>query len=138
MQGHRNFAVVTPGRTILEKTEANFTASHPKSVLGGMEVEPVLITSENFAPAMRAEMDDPDQVKLFIFTVQSLTKPTTKQGKKTHKFQEGLGQAFYDHLDAQDDLIIFADEHHTYPRQEVLRSDPGLDPARTRWADRNA
>ena len=113
--GTRNFAVITPGKTILEKTQDNFTKGHKKSILGGMEVEPVVITSENFAtPSMRAAMDDPSKVKLFIFTVQSLTKPTTETGRKTHKFQEGLGKAFYDHLDAQDDLIVFADEHHCY------------------------
>jgi type III restriction enzyme len=114
-QGVRNFAVITPGRTILEKTITNFTPGHPKSLLPGMDVRPVVITAENFnSAAMRREMDDPHSVKLFIFTVQSLTKPTTKTGRRTHKFQEGLGRAFYDHLDAQDDLVIFADEHHTY------------------------
>jgi type III restriction enzyme len=114
-QGVRNFAVITPGRTILEKTVANFTPGHPKSLLGGMDVRPVVITSENFnSAAMRREMDDANAVKLFVFTVQSLTKPTTKAGRRTHKFQEGLGRAFYEHLDAQDDLVIFADEHHTY------------------------
>ena len=40
----RNFAVVTPGRTILEKTIANFTPGHPKSLLGGMDVEPLVVT----------------------------------------------------------------------------------------------
>lgn len=113
--GVRNFAVITPGRTILDKTVANFTAGNRKSLLGGMEVQPVVITSENFnTAAMRAAMDDPTKVKLFIFTVQALTKPKTETGRKTHKFQEGLGRAFYDHLDAQDDLVIFADEHHCY------------------------
>jgi type III restriction enzyme len=113
--GGRNFAVITPGRTILDKTVANFTPGNRKSLLGGMEVEPVVITSENFnTAAMRSAMDDPTKVKLFIFTVQALTKPTTETGRKTHKFQEGLGRAFYDHLDAQDDLVIFADEHHCY------------------------
>lgn len=114
-QGVRNFAVITPGRTILEKTVANFTPGHPKSLLPGMDVRPVVITAENFnSAAMRREMDDAASVKLFVFTVQSLTKPTTKAGRRTHKFQEGLGRAFYEHLDAQDDLVIFADEHHTY------------------------
>jgi type III restriction enzyme len=113
--GVRNFAVITPGRTILNKTVGNFTLGHPKSLLGGMDVRPVVITSENFAtPAMRAAMDDPDQVKLFIFTVQALLKPESKVGRKTHKFQEGLGQAFYAHLQELDDLVVFADEHHTY------------------------
>ena len=114
-QGVRNFAVITPGRTILEKTVANFTQGHPKSLLAGMDTRPVVITAENFnTPAMRQVMDDETSVKLFVFTVQSLTKPTTKAGRRTHKFQEGLGRAFYEHLDAQDDLVIFADEHHTY------------------------
>ena len=114
-QGVRNFAVITPGKTILQKTEGNFTAGHPKSLLGGMEVRPVVITSENFATAtMRSAMEDPDQVKLYIFTVQSLTKPGTKQGKKTHDFNESLGEAFYEALRGASDLVVFADEHHTY------------------------
>lgn len=114
-EGTRNFAVITPGRTILNKTVANFTPGNARSLLGGMQVEPVVITSENFATAaMRAAMDDPDQVKLYVFTVQALIKPKTKVGRKTHTFQEGLGQAFYERLQACDDLSVFADEHHAY------------------------
>jgi len=114
-EGARNFAVIAPGRTILDKTVANFTPGHAKSLLGGMDARPVVVTSENFATAqMRASMDDPEQVKLFVFTVQALTKPQTKLGRKTHKFQEGLGEAFYTHLQSLDDLIVFADEHHAY------------------------
>lgn len=64
---------------------------------------------------MRAAMDDPGRVQLFIFTVQALLKPqTSKVGRKTHKFQEGLGEAFYNHLQNLPDLVVFADEHHTY------------------------
>lgn len=116
VRGVRNFAVITPGRTILRKTQDNFTPGHSKSLLDAMLVRPVVITSDNFAsPAMGSAMDDPTQIKLFIFTVQALTKPQTSDvGKRTHKFQEGLGQAFYDHLLGLDDLIVFADEHHTY------------------------
>ena len=115
IDGVRNFAVITPGRTILEKTQANFTPGHAKSILGGMEVEPVVVTSENFtSAAIRNAMDDPEKVKLYVFTVQSLTKPGTKQGKKTHDFNENLGEAFYAALQQADDLIVFADEHHTY------------------------
>ncbi len=115
VQGVRNFAVITPGRTILEKTVANFTPGHKKSLLGGMDTQPIVITAENFnSPSMRRVMDDPSKVKLYVFNVQSLTKPTTKAGRRTHRFQEGLGRAFYEHLDAQDDLVVFADEHHAY------------------------
>jgi type III restriction enzyme len=113
--GVRNFAVIAPGRTILTKTVGNFTAGHPRSLLAGMEVRPIVITSDNFAtPAMRAAMEQSDEVKLYVFTVQALLKPESKIGRKTHKFQEGLGAAFYAHLQGLTDLVVFADEHHTY------------------------
>lgn len=113
--GVRNFAVITPGKTILRKTVDNFTPGHPKSLLAGMEVQPIVITSENFAtPVMRAAMEDESEVKLYVFTVQALLKPETETGRRTRKFQEGLGKAFYDHLTELEDLIVFADEHHCY------------------------
>jgi adenine-specific DNA-methyltransferase len=110
-RGHRNFAVVTPGRTILEKTIGNFTPGHPKSLLEGMEAEPLVVTSENFATVDHAE---PDRVRLYVFTVQSLVRPTGRQGRRTHTFHELLGEAFYAYLRELDDLILFADEHHVY------------------------
>jgi type III restriction enzyme len=114
-RGIRDFAVVTPGRTILDKTVANFTPGHPKSLLDAMDVRPLVITSENFdSAAMRASMDDATQTKLYVFSVQSLIRPTTKTGRRTHKFQEGLGDAFYEYLTNLDDLVVFADEHHAY------------------------
>ncbi len=113
--GVRDFVVVTPGRTILEKTRDNFTPGHPKSLLAPMSFRPVVITAENFAtPAMRAAMDDDSLVKVYLFTVQSLIKPESKTGRKTHKFQEGLGTEFYAHLQSVGLLVVFADEHHCY------------------------
>lgn len=113
--GSRDFVIITPGRTILEKTRDNFTAGHPKSLLGPMSFQPVVISSENFAtPSMRAAMEDDTQIKVYLFTVQALTKPETKTGRKTHKFQEGLGTEFYGHLQSIERLVTFADEHHTY------------------------
>lgn len=113
--GVRDFAVITPGRTILDKTRDNFTPGHPKSLLGPMSFDPVVITAENFnTAAMRAAMEDVSRIKIYLFTVQSLTKPGTKQGKKTHEFQEGIGGRFYEHLQGVGDLVVFADEHHCY------------------------
>ncbi|WP_298795643.1 DEAD/DEAH box helicase family protein [uncultured Pseudonocardia sp.] len=113
--GVRDFAVVTPGRTILDKTRDNFTPGHLKSLLGPMSFEPVVITADNFnTPAMRAAMDDGSRIKIYLFTVQSLIRPDTKSARKVHKFQEGLGGEFYAHLQAVTDLVVFADEHHCY------------------------
>ncbi len=113
--GVRNFAIIAPGQTILQKTIEQFTPGSAKSLLDGMRTQPVLITSDNFnTAAMRAAMEDESQVKLFVFSVQALIKPSTKVGRRTHKFQEGLGTAFYTHLDELDDLMVLADEHHCY------------------------
>jgi type III restriction enzyme len=125
----RDFVIVAPGRTILEKTKDNFTPGHPKSLLGPMSFQPVVITAENFAtPAMRAAMDDPSQVKIYLFTVQSLIKPESKTGRKTHKFQEGLGTEFYAHLQSIGALVVFADEHHCYYGPAFSRAVRDLDP----------
>jgi len=113
--GVRDFAIITPGRTILEKTRDNLTPGHRKSLLGPMSFTPVVVTAENFAtPVMRAAMDDPTQVKVYLFTVQSLIKPEAKTGRRTREFQEGLGTELYGHLQSVADLVVFADEHHCY------------------------
>jgi type III restriction enzyme len=127
--GIRDFVIVTPGRTILEKTKDNFTPGHPKSLLGPVSFQPVVITSENFAtPAMRAAMDDDTQVKIYLFTVQSLIRPESKTARKTHKFQEGLGTEFYGHLQDTADLVVFADEHHCYYGPAFSKAVRDLDP----------
>ena len=113
--GVRDFAIVTPGRTILEKTRDNLTPGHRKSLLGPMSFTPVVVAADNFAtPVMRAAMDDPTQVKVYLFTVQSLIKPEAKTGRRTREFQEGLGTELYGHLQSVADLVVFADEHHCY------------------------
>ncbi len=125
--GQRNFAVITPGRTILEKTAGNFTPGQRKSLTEQMSFRAVVITADNFATAdMRAAMDDPMRVKLFIFTVQALIRPTSTTGRRTHKFQEGLGEAFYKHLRDLSDLVVFADEHHVYYGKACSQAVPGL------------
>jgi type III restriction enzyme len=127
--GVRHFVIVTPGRTILEKTKDNFTPGHPKSLLGPMSFQPVVITAENFAtPAMRSAMDDDSQIKVYLFTVQSLIKPETKTARKAHQFQEGLGTEFYAHLKATGQLVVFADEHHCYYGPAFSKAVRDLDP----------
>ena len=88
-QGIRDFAVIAPGSTILEKTIAQFTPGTPRSLLGHMACEPVLVHAGNFdSPAIATAFEDSDVVKLFVFTVQALTKPTEKAGRKTHRTQD--------------------------------------------------
>jgi type III restriction enzyme len=125
----RDFVVITPGRTILNKTKDNFTPGHPKSLLEPMSFRPVVITADNFAtPVMRAAMDDENQIKIYLFTVQSLLKPEAKTNRKTYKFQEGLGTEFYKYLQETEKLVVFADEHHCYYSPAFSQAVRDLDP----------
>jgi len=129
-QGFRDFAVVTPGRTVARKTVRNFAPGDPKSLLPGMEVDPLVITSETFStPAVAGAMDDPERVKVYIFTVQALLRPTTKMGRKTHDFDEDLGDSFYEKLRSSEGLVIIADEYHMYGGPEFSKAVRGLDPS---------
>jgi type III restriction enzyme len=112
--GVRNFLIVVPGRTILTKTVANLTAGHPKSILGGMETNPVVVTAQNFnTPLIGAALNDPDQVKVFVFTVQALLKPD-KNTRRVRVHQEWLGDDLYEYMRGADDLVVLADECHVY------------------------
>lgn len=114
-QGSRNFLIVTPGSTVQRKTVDNFTAGHPKSVIGGLGCVPVVITAENFnTGAVASALDDDEQVKVFVFNIQGLTPPRRGSKKRTHGFTEWLGGDLYKHLSDLDDLVILSDEHHTY------------------------
>lgn len=129
VRGVRHFALIAPGKTIRDKTENNFTVGHPSSLLGGMEVEPVVVTTENFATSStRAAMEDDSRVKLYVLTVQSLIKPKQKANRKAHEFQEGLGGAFYEQLRAAEDLVVLADEHHCYYGKSFSDAVRSLEP----------
>ncbi|MDA8375446.1 MAG: DEAD/DEAH box helicase family protein, partial [Actinomycetota bacterium] len=113
-QGASNFVIVTPSRTILSKTINNFTPGHPKEVRG-RSTSPLLVTTEDFANgAVKAALGDTSTVKLFVFTVQQLIRPNDKTSRRVRDFQEGLGQGLYDYLRSVGDLVVLADEHHSY------------------------
>jgi len=113
--GVRNILIVVPGSTILNKTVANFTDGHDKSLTSAMSFSPMVITADNFNTGRVASaLDNDDQVKLYVFTVQSLIRPKQKTSRKVRKHQEWLGTGLYQRLKDADDLVILADEHHVY------------------------
>ena len=113
-QGVRNVVIVTPGSTIQRKTVANFTAGAPKYVRG-LQCSPKIITLDNFEKgSVASAMSDPNEMKVFVFTVQSLLKPDTKENRRAHRDHETIGQSLSDYLRASDDLVVIADEHHIY------------------------
>ena len=113
-QGVRHVLVVTPGSTIQRKTLANFDAASHKYVAGA-DIAPFIVTPDNFQAAnVGSVLRDPKRLKVFVFNVQQLIRPTDKVSRKVRDEDENLGDALYSHLTNADDLFVIADEHHVY------------------------
>lgn len=111
-KGVRNVLIVVPGSTILSKTIRNFTPGDAKHVAGA-EVEPLVITSDNFARGEVGDaLHDARRMKVFVFTVQTLISPTVKASRKAYEDNENIGEALYSYLQSADDLVVIVDEHH--------------------------
>jgi len=110
--GVRNVVMIVPLDVIYEKTIQNFTPGTRKHIAGS-EWEPLVVTAENFKQHVDA-MNDPNKLKLFIFKVQTLLKPSEDMKRKMHDENESMGEALYAHLQGLDDLVVLADEHHVY------------------------
>lgn len=114
LQGVRHVLVVTPGSTIQRKTLANFDEASSKYVAGA-DVAPYIVTPENFqAASIGTVLRDPSRLKVFVFNVQQLIRPTDNVSRKVRDEDENLGDALYSHLENADDLFVIADEHHVY------------------------
>lgn len=112
--GVRNVVIITPGSTIQRKTIDNLTPGHPK-YLRGMQSRPVVITLDDVERGTVGQaLDNPDAFKVFVFTVQSLLRPDTKENRRAHRPHEMLGQSLSEYLRNCDDLVVIADEHHVY------------------------
>ncbi len=113
-QGVRNVVIITPGSTIQRKTVNNLTPGHPK-YLRGLQCRPVVITLDDVETGTVGQaLRDPDKFKVFVLTVQSLLRPDTKDNRRAHRPHEMLGEALSAYLAACGDLVVIADEHHTY------------------------
>ncbi len=129
-QGVRNMLIVTPGKTIQDKTIANFTPGSGKYVPGA-QYTPLVITAENFSRGQVGDaLHGPETVKLFVFNVQQLIRPTANMSRKVRELDEFIGGDLYSHLQAAEDLVVIADEHHVYRSRARAFSSAirGLDP----------
>lgn len=125
--GVRNVVIVTPGSTIQRKTIDNLTPGHPK-FLRGLRCNPLVITLDDLERGtVAAALEDENRFKVFVFTVQSLLRPDTKDARRAHRAHETLGQALYEYLQSADDLVVIADEHHVYYSGSAKRFQAAID-----------
>lgn len=125
--GVRNVVIVTPGSTIQRKTIDNLTPGHPK-FLRGLRCNPLVVTLDDLERGtVAAALEDESRFKVFVFTVQSLLRPNTKDARRAHRAHETLGQALYEYLQTADDLVVIADEHHVYYSGSAKRFQAAID-----------
>ncbi|MBL8777545.1 MAG: DEAD/DEAH box helicase family protein [Acidimicrobiales bacterium] len=126
--GTRNVLIVCPGTTILTKTVTNFTPGSAKFV-AGLEVRPTVITAEDFARGSVSEsLRSSEDFKLFVFNVQQLLRPTANTSRRVRDYDENLGASLYEHLRSVPDLVVIADEHHSYFGPQFSRAVRDLSP----------
>jgi type III restriction enzyme len=125
--GVRNVVIVTPGSTIQRKTIDNLTPGHPK-FLRGLRCNPLVITLDDLERGtVAAALEDENRFKVFVFTVQSLLRPDTKDARRAHRAHETLGQALYEYLQSAGDLVVIADEHHVYYSGNAKKFQSAID-----------
>lgn len=125
--GTRNVVIITPGSTIQRKTIDNLTPGHPK-FLRGLRCNPLVVTLDDLERGTVAQaLEDESRFKVFVFTVQSLLRPDTKDARRAHRSHETLGVALYEYLQNADDLVVIADEHHVYYSGNAKKFQSAID-----------
>lgn len=113
-QGVRNVVIVTPGSAIQRKTIGNLTRGHPKYIRG-LQCRPVIVTLDDVETGVVGQaLRNENVFKVFVLTVQSLLRPNSRDNRRAHRPHEMLGEAMTEYLSLCDDLVVIADEHHTY------------------------
>jgi type III restriction enzyme len=112
--GVSNVVIVTPGSTIQRKTVENLSPGRRK-YLRGLQSNPLVVTLDSLERGeVGAALEDTERFKVFVLTVQSLLRPNTNDARRAYREHETTGVALYDYLQAADDLVVIADEHHVY------------------------
>jgi type III restriction enzyme len=125
--GVRNVVIITPGSTIQRKTIANLTPGHPK-FLRGLSCNPFVVTLDDLeSGTVASALEDENRFKVFVFTVQSLLRPDTKDARRAHRSHETLGLALYEYLQNASDLVVIADEHHIYYSGNAKKFQSAID-----------
>ncbi|MBW9110656.1 DEAD/DEAH box helicase [Microbacterium ureisolvens] len=125
--GVSNVLVVTPGSTIQRKTVDNLTPGHRK-YLRGLQSNPLVVTLDTLERGeVGSALEDADRFKVFVMTVQSLLRPNSNDARRAHREHESIGVALYDYLQAADDLVVIADEHHVYYSGNAKRFQSAID-----------
>lgn len=133
----RHFFVLAPNLTIYEKLKNDFTLGHPKYVFAGIpelaQMPPVIITGEDYEDGRGVRLDFAVPATLTgdmfgadsaphinIFNISKINARDNKKGAakssvaRVRRYQEYLGESYFDYLATLPDLVVLMDEAHRY------------------------
>lgn len=133
----RHFFVLAPNLTIYEKLKNDFTLGHPKYVFAGIpelaQTPPVVITGEDYEDGRGVRLDfavpatqtgdlfgADSAPHINIFNISKINARDNKKGAakstmaRVRRYQEYLGESYFDYLANLPDLVVLMDEAHRY------------------------
>ena len=131
-KGLRNFLVLAPNLTIYNKLIADFSnASNPKYVFNGVQLEPRVITGDNYLKTNTVKYSSnrygqsalfEDEVTINVFNISKINAES-RGGKapKIRRMSEYFGESYFQFLQNTEDLVLIMDESHHY------RASRGMD-----------
>ena len=129
-----NFFVLAPNLTIYNKLMRDFTPGTPKYVFTGLsdfaQFPPMLITGENYAQTDWSSAGLFGRVRINVFNISKINSEV-RGGKepKIKRFQEVLGNGYFQYLAKLPDLVLLMDESHRYRASAGVRAINELKPA---------
>lgn len=133
----RHFFVLAPNLTIYQKLKNDFTLGNPKYVFAGIpelaQMPPVVITGEDYEDGRGVRLDFavPETLTgdmfgadsaphINIFNISKINARDNKKGAaksgvaRVRRYQEYLGESYFDYLANLPDLVVLMDEAHRY------------------------
>lgn len=123
-KGIKNFFILAPNLTIYEKLIKDFgDPAYSKYVFNGISEfvhnRPVIITGDNYA--QQGALFSGSEIRINIFNISKFNSDNKGQKKggvalapKMKRLSEYLGESYWQHLSALEDLVILMDEAHRY------------------------
>ncbi len=131
-KGLRNFLVLAPNLTIYNKLIIDFSRNtHPKYVFKGIQIEPKVITGDNYLrtnTVKKTSLDRFGQTPLFsdeviinIFNISKINSEA-RGGKspKIRRISEYFGESYFQFLQNTEDLVLLMDESHHYRASRAM------------------
>jgi type III restriction enzyme len=124
-KGLRNFLVLAPNLTIYNKLITDFSdQSNPKYVFKGVQVEPRVITGDNYLKTNTVRYSQnrygqaslfQDEITINVFNISKINSEA-RGGKapKIRRVSEYFGESYFQYLQNLDDLVLLMDESHHY------------------------